>query len=444
MAAPGIPTNFNIQQANGQVLLTWDLVAGAISYSVSRSTDQVNYTQIATPTATQYLDTAVTLQTQYWYKIAAVGTSSAFATATLTFSGQPLPTETVTIANVVFTAVSSGATGNQFNIGADVATTIANLVTVINLALPNIVIATATSATLLTIQAFVLGPQGNGIQFSNALTSVVGVGFVGGTTGLQSPYSSPVDIVPTSTAQMSLSQIRLLAQQRADRVNSNFVTLPEWNTYINQSAYELYDLLVTVYEDYYMAPALTITTDGVNAFYDLPDGSNYNGAPALYKLMGADLGLDNANNAFVTLKKFNFISRNRYLYPNISSTFLGVFNMQYRMVGSQIEFIPLPQAGQFVRLWYVPKFRQLLLDTDVLDGVSGWTEYIVVDAAIKALTKEESDTSALMAEKMALIQRINASAMNRDAGAPDTISATRTWNDRWGGGAGYDGPFGGF
>lgn len=444
MAAPGTPTNFQIQQANGQVLLTWNIVAGALQYSVTRSTDQVNYTQIATPSVPQYLDTAVTLNTQYWYKIAAVGTTSAFATATLTFSGQPVATDTVQIANTTFTAVASGATGTQFNIGSTVAETITNLVAVINANLTNIVIATATSATLLTIQAYQLGPEGNGLQFSNALTSVVGVGFTGGTAGLSSPYTSPQSAIPTLIGQMSLAAVRLLAKQRADRVNSQFVTDTEWNTYINQSAFELYDLLVTLYEDYHVAPSYTFTTDGVNAFYDLPNGSNYGGIAPFYKLMGVDLALQNATNAFVTLKKFNFISRNRYLYPSVTSTFLGVFNMQYRVLGNQIEFIPTPQAGQIIRVWYVPRMRPLLLDTDILDGVSGWTEYVVVDAAIKALAKEESDTSVLMAAKADLINRINASGMNRDAGAPDTISMTRTWNERWGGSVGYDGNWGGY
>jgi uncharacterized protein YdcH (DUF465 family) len=87
----------------------------------------------------------------------------------------------------------------------------------------------------------------------------------------------------------------------------------------------------------------------------------------------------------------------------------------------------------------------LLADTDIIDGVSGWTEYIIVDAAIKALHKEESDTTALMAQKMALKQRIEETAMNRDAGQPDAISNTR-FQTGWGsyGPPNGDGGFGGY
>ncbi len=264
--------------------------------------------------------------------------------------------------------------------------------------------------------------------------------------------SSAQQIVPTLSSELSLGQLRLMSQQRADRVNSNFVTLPEWNTYINQSYFELYDLLITLYEDYYVHEPIIFQTNGADQQYPLPNGvltfNDANGSPIIakpfYKLMGVDCGLANSGNAWVTLGKFDFIARNRFIYPNLTSTFLGVFNLAYRLVGSKLMFIPTPSAGQFIRFWYIPKLVQLLKDTDTVDGVSGWTEYIIVDAAIKALQKEESDISALMVQKQALIKRIEDSAMNRDAGQPDTISASRTWGQRNGGSGGFDGSFGGF
>lgn len=260
-----------------------------------------------------------------------------------------------------------------------------------------------------------------------------------------SPYTIPQSVVPVLTGEMCLSQIRLQAQQRADRVNSQFLTMPEWNININQSLFELYDLLVTTYEDYFLASPVSFQTNGSTYLYPLPDGILYNGAEPFYKLMGVDLALNTAQNAFVTINKFNFIDRNSYLYPNSASTIYGVFNMRYRVLGSQIEFIPTPTGSQTIRLWYIPRLRQLLLDTDTTaDSVSGWIEYVIVDAAIKALQKEESDVSVLMAQKMALIKRIEETAMNRDAGIPDTISNARSnnWGSGWGGG--WNGPIGGW
>jgi hypothetical protein len=226
-----------------------------------------------------------------------------------------------------------------------------------------------------------------------------------------------------------------MAQQRADRVNSNFVTLTEWNSYINQSYYELYDLLTTVYEDYYLAAPILFQTDGVNYQYDLPNGSNYDGAPAFYKLYGVDCGLNTNNNSFITLNRFEFADRNRFIFPNLGSTFYGVFNLKYKVIGDKLHFIPTPAANQTIRFWYQPRLTELLADNDVMDGISGWTEYVIVDSAIKALQKEESDVSVLYAQKGALIKRIQDSAMNRDQGQPACISDVRN-NNRWGRGNG--------
>lgn len=332
MAAPGIPTNFIVQQGNAQVLLSWDLMAGATSYKVYRSTNGTSFSLLTSPATNSYLDTAVTVGTQYFYKVS----------------------------------------------------------------------------------------SDNGTESS--------------TTSAQS-------IVPTRSGQMTLGQLRLLSQQKADMVNNPFVTVPEWNTYINQSAFELYDLLTTLYEDYYVTAPVSFATDGSSSQYALTTV-----APDFYKLVGVDMGLGAQGNAWVTLKKFDFVSRNRYIYPQLGTSVLGLFNPSYRLVGSTIMFIPVPAAGQYMRIWYIPRMTQLLQDTDILDGVNGWDEYVAVDVAIKALLKEESDAAPLMAVKQQLLDRIEASAMNRDAGMPDTISDTRSWSNRMGGYGwpGGDGPAGGY
>jgi hypothetical protein len=258
---------------------------------------------------------------------------------------------------------------------------------------------------------------------------------------------------------MTLSQLRLLSKQKADRVNSQFITDSEWNTYVNQSYFELYDILVQKYgNEYFVAQPAQFLTYGSssssgNQFYPLPDGiTSFLAADgstfvpkAMYKLLGVDLGIGTNNNAWITLKKFMFISRNRYVYPQLTTNLLGVAGLRYRLVGNQIEFIPQPANGQYIQLWYIPRMATLLKDTDIADGVSGWTEYIAVDAAIKALQKEESDVTVLALQKQALLDRIEAAAENRDAGEPETISDTRRYTDLYGFGSPQgDGPFGGF
>jgi len=82
---------------------------------------------------------------------------------------------------------------------------------------------------------------------------------------------------------------------------------------------------------------------------------------------------------------------------------------------------------------------QLTSDSDTADGISGWTEYIIVDCVIKCNQKEETDPSVAMAQKQALILRIEAAAENRDAANPATVADTQ-WSDLWwptGNGGGY-------
>ena len=95
---------------------------------------------------------------------------------------------------------------------------------------------------------------------------------------------------------MSLLELRNAVRQRADIVNSTqFYTDEELNSYINQSAFELYDLLIQKYGDnyYVKTPAYDFFTDGTSEFYPLPSD--------FYKLLGVDLFLSNSADSRVTV-----------------------------------------------------------------------------------------------------------------------------------------------
>jgi hypothetical protein len=220
--------------------------------------------------------------------------------------------------------------------------------------------------------------------------------------------------------------------------------------------FELYDLLVGANPDQHITTPVEFQTDGTTFLYPLPTGLNtftsgIDGVTVFtpepfYKLTGVDLKVSNAANAYVTVDKFNFIDRNKYIYPNTASTIYGVFNLRYRLVGTnKMEFIPSPQAGQFVRLWYIPRLTELLKETDTTNiGISGWIEYVIVRAAYLALVKEESPTQDLQDQIKLLTIRIQDSAINRDLGLPNTISDSRQRTRSSGGNGGYNGSFGGY
>jgi hypothetical protein len=212
---------------------------------------------------------------------------------------------------------------------------------------------------------------------------------------------------------MTLLQLRTAVRERADQVNSTFISDSELTSYIQQSAYELYDLLIQKYGDGYFASSATLTTDGVNETFALDGG--------FYKMLGVDLQTNGAPNGWLTLRPFNMAERNRNWRPN-AAPIVGFTSLRYRILGDKLWLTPLPASGQTIRYWHVPRLTEFTGDSATLDGISGWTEYVIVDAAIKCMVKEESDPSAFFAQKAALMKRIEEAAGNRDEGAPPTVS----------------------
>jgi hypothetical protein len=189
--------------------------------------------------------------------------------------------------------------------------------------------------------------------------------------------------------------------------------------------------LVSKYGDDYYVQNVSFNTDGTTTLYPLPDGTLYSSAAPFLKLLGVDLALQSTTNSWVTLHPFNFSARNRYSYPNMQ-TFYGVGNLRYRIQANNLWLQPVPASGQTIRLWYVPRTAVLSGDSDTSDGIGGWLEYVITDAAIKALQKAERPLDALAAQKLALITRIESAAENRDAGFPATVSDSQS-SETWGG-----------
>lgn len=209
---------------------------------------------------------------------------------------------------------------------------------------------------------------------------------------------------------ISLLDLRLRARQRADRENSNFVEDDELNFYINGSIAELHDLLVAANSaDYAISESTFVTTVGEDS-YDLPAD--------FYKLKGVDAKITASD--WFSLRPFNFNERNRNL--DASWGLLNVPSIRYRLLGNQIKFSPVPDAGATIRLWYTPIAPVLVADSDVLTDLNFYADYVIIDAAIKYLNKEESDVTVLSQQKMDMRRRIETMANNRDEGQPESVS----------------------
>lgn len=365
--------------------------------------------------------------------------------------------------------------------------------------------------------------------------------------------SSPPYLSPGLT---TIGTIRLLASQEADQPTpsaNTFISISEYNNYINLAYFELYGLLVEAMGDYYVSSfPYTFSTDGINQFFALPSD--------FFKLLGVDQNVTpGVPNSSITLKTFAYGERNKYNIPYFP-ILPGLTNLRYRLSGSNLWLIPNPpSAGQQLVVRYIPRpsmiadygtitlsnvaatdtitiqfvtgtastgaitftgiasgasgtefnigandtatavnlaavmnanfnnlnfvitssgpvvtvqllnpttvtwsaaTRALQSDyialspqpevtqsnptqswTNVLDGVNGWEEYVIIATAIRILQKEESDTSLLERRLGAMKARIEGEAMNRDFGMPAHVNAVPSydffdgvggWGSGWG------------
>ena len=222
---------------------------------------------------------------------------------------------------------------------------------------------------------------------------------------------------------ITFAELKTAARERADMKNSNFVEESELNYYINSSIAELHDMLIQTYGSEYYIKDVSFNTVPGQKEYELntimPDQD-------FYKLRGIDANVN--GDEFFTLKRFNFNERNRF--ENFGAwSHLGITSVRYRIMGSKLILSPMPDNNTEVKVWYIPLAQKLTNDTDELNDLNQYAEYVIVDAAIKMLNKEESDVSVLMKQKDDLKRRIEEAAQNRDAGDPESISDIYVEND---------------
>ena len=232
---------------------------------------------------------------------------------------------------------------------------------------------------------------------------------------------------------MATKTLSALRTEIANRINftvpaasGTFITISEANACINNAINELRDVMIQKYGADYFATTSTISLVNGTEAYSLPSD--------FFKLLGVDYQM--SNNEYVTLTPYELSERNRFnrsiLRPYASSEFL-----RYRIRGSQIIFSPIPTTTNTVRLIYVPLATALSADGDTFECFNGWDEYVITDCCIKWLAKEESSTTIWEQAKLALKERIESAAGNRDAGFSPCIADVRRLDfdgnpDAWG------------
>lgn len=212
----------------------------------------------------------------------------------------------------------------------------------------------------------------------------------------------------------TLLELRNNARQLADMVGSTFISDSAFNTFINDSIDEFWDLVVSANQGYgQLSTTLTVASNSTSA--NLPSD--------FYKLRGVD-DLNQGPDP-ISVNPYNFAERNDFTtYYNLFDVY-PTSRVTYCIIGNTIEFRPTSNAPGQYKIHYIPVAPVLTLDTDTIDSISGWHDLIQIDTAIKALQKEEASTTVLERRKVAIIDRIRTMVPDRDIGRPKTITNIR-------------------
>ena len=208
-------------------------------------------------------------------------------------------------------------------------------------------------------------------------------------------------------AGLQLSQIRTRAKRRADMENSQFLADAEWDDLINEAGSELHDLIIQADPTYFRSTT-NISVVANTETYSLSALS-----PAFYKLQ-ALYWLDGGNR--VPLRRFMLHDLDPDYFHDERRIFDTGRPYLYDILGTDLFLAPNPTQTGTLEMWYLPQYVRKSSDTDTFDYpiVNGWETFIIATAAIKAKTKEETDTSALEREKLQAQSRFLVMADKKD------------------------------
>lgn len=195
---------------------------------------------------------------------------------------------------------------------------------------------------------------------------------------------------------------------------TGFITTAELTDYINGSIAEWSDeVRGTTWGGTYSRSSYTFTTTNGTASYPLPAD--------FLSLLSVDVNA--GGSAVISAKPFQEEQRN--VFRNFPVFFGWDFStpVYYQRQGTNIVFLPTPLGSYSVTLNYVPTAPVLTDPDDSIDCINGWEEFIILDSAIKCLTKagEIETIPTLERARERQRERIRAMASRGDQSAAEHV-----------------------
>ena len=207
---------------------------------------------------------------------------------------------------------------------------------------------------------------------------------------------------------VSLTTLRTRVRERADMPVAGFIadSATGIDAWINEGVQKLHDKLVEAYGEEYVESTSSFSTAAGTTDYNLPTG--------MLKLYGVDLTMAGV---VCTLRPFMRAERNGLREGGITWQTVP----RYRVVGSKLRLLPVPQSVFSGTIYYAPSATVLSGGSDTVDFPNGWERYVVLYAAIQCLMKEESSVNDLRFELEKLDRELETMKENRDAAFPRQV-----------------------
>lgn len=209
----------------------------------------------------------------------------------------------------------------------------------------------------------------------------------------------------------TLAQLRDRVRQLADVETARAPADPEINSVISSAYAKYYNKLVKAGIGYPTETTQTITSTGVDSY-------------ALNADHFATLRVDLQYQAgyWAELEEIDIRQVADYQFPG------ATYAVAYRLAGGNLVLLPTPATGTIYRHIYAPAPSDLTSDAQNVDGVAGWEDAIVLEAAIRLLMKAGEDVAALMAERKMVDDRIDEEAEMRSLTHSRKIVCRTSWS----------------
>jgi len=219
----------------------------------------------------------------------------------------------------------------------------------------------------------------------------------------------------------TLLEMRNRAYQRGgfENATARFPTA-EVNALINESIADLWDQVLRARGFDKYETTTTVTTSAGTSTYAL--------SWMFYELLGVSINPGSGLRSY-PLERFMALERPELADTSVPRTGYPYY---YKLLGDNIELLPIPQGAYSVELRYIPAATRLVSDSDTFDGINGWEEWVVVDVVRKMATKERDweFVAALQGDLSRLAERIRTLAGARDRAGKQRVVDVRG-RGRW-------------